>query len=103
MIRPAYRNALHLAGFAVAVFTVASPASAEEATYCLTCTGPDQTYLCRVSAGGAKPSDALKLYCVIRTAKEGNHASCSAVRGSACNGIHLMFFVTIADRSCKIH
>ena len=37
---------------------------------------------------GSRPSDALKLYCVIRTAKEGNHASCSAERGTpACNGV----------------
>src|SRR5262245_52652235 len=57
-----------------------------DATYCVTCKNPDQTYRCRVSAGGAKPNDALKLYCVIRTAKEGNHASCSAVSGANCNG-----------------
>jgi hypothetical protein len=57
----------------------------------VTCKNPDQTYLCRVTAGGAKPSDALKLYCVIRTAKEGNHASCSAVRSPSCNGIEKVY------------
>ncbi|HKA99342.1 MAG TPA: hypothetical protein VKD02_01060 [Methyloceanibacter sp.] len=62
-----------------------------DATYCVTCKNPDQTYLCRVSAGGAKPNDALKLYCVIRTAKEGNHASCSAVSGANCNGIEKVY------------
>jgi hypothetical protein len=87
----ACRKALQFAGFAVALITFGSPSSAEEATYCVTCTGPDQTYLCRVDAGGAKPSDALKLYCVIRTAKEGHHASCSAVHGSACNGIEKVY------------
>jgi hypothetical protein len=64
---------------------------AEEARYCVTCTNPDQTYICRVMAGGSKPSDALKLYCVIRTAKEGQHASCSAVRRAACNGIEKVY------------
>ncbi|MEE9590779.1 MAG: hypothetical protein V3V97_22490, partial [Hyphomicrobiaceae bacterium] len=91
MIWPACRKALQIAGFAVGLFTVASPSSAKDATYCVTCTGPDQTYRCRVDAGGSKPSDALKLYCVIRTAKEGGHGSCSAVRGSACNGIEKVY------------
>jgi hypothetical protein len=91
MIVPAYRKTLKLAGLLVGLFTVASPSSAKEATYCVTCTGPDQTYLCRVDAEGAKASDALKLYCVIRTAKEGRHASCSAVHGSSCNGIEKVY------------
>ena len=62
-----------------------------DASYCVTCKNPDQIYLCRVTAGGAKASDALKLYCVIRTAKEGNHASCSAVRSASCNGIEKVY------------
>jgi hypothetical protein len=33
------------------------PASAGEAAYCLTCTGPDRTYLCRVSGEGARQND----------------------------------------------
>jgi hypothetical protein len=57
----------------------------------VTCKNPDQTYLCRVTAGGSKPSDAFKLYCVIRTAKEGHHASCSAVRSTSCNGIEKVY------------
>ncbi len=71
--------------------TAASPALSADASYCVTCKNPDQTYLCRVNAGGAKASDALKLYCVIRTAKEGNHASCSAVRSANCNGIEKIY------------
>jgi hypothetical protein len=71
--------------------SAAAPALSADATYCVTCKNPDQTYLCRVSAGGTKASDALKLYCVIRTAKEGNHASCSAVSGANCNGIEKVY------------
>jgi hypothetical protein len=60
---------------------------AGEASYCVTCKNPDQTYLCRVSAGGSKPIDALKLYCVIRTVQEDQHSSCSAERATpSCNG-----------------
>ena len=64
------------------------PAFAREAKYCVTCKNPDQIYLCQVNAGGKKPSDALKLYCVIRTAKEGHHSSCSAEKAKGpCNGL----------------
>ena len=92
MFRAACRKATRPAVFAgCALAFVALPALAEEARYCVTCTNPNQTYVCRVTAGGAKPSDALKLYCVIRTAKEGNHASCSAVRSETCNGIEKIY------------
>jgi hypothetical protein len=61
---------------------------AADTSYCVTCKNPDQTYLCQVNAGGSRPSDALKLYCIIRTAKEGQHGSCSAERiSSGCNGV----------------
>ncbi len=69
------------------------PASAEQASYCVTCKNPDQTYRCRVDGGGSRPSDALKLYCVIRTAKEGHHASCAAAEGDSpgCHGAEKVY------------
>lgn len=86
------RSLLH-AALAACVVGWATPSSmAEEAAYCIHCSGPDQTYVCRVAAGGSKASDALKLYCVIRTAKEGHHASCAAERNSpACNGVEKVY------------
>jgi hypothetical protein len=67
-------------------------AMADEASYCVTCTGPDQTYVCKVVGEDSRPSDALKLYCVIRTAKEGHHASCSAERSSpGCKGVEKVY------------
>ncbi|MGO8840909.1 MAG: hypothetical protein ACLQF1_07190 [Methyloceanibacter sp.] len=64
------------------------PAHAGEAAFCVTCKGPDQTYLCRVTGEGIIRNDGLKLYCVIRTAKEGPHASCAARdEVSGCNGV----------------
>jgi hypothetical protein len=68
------------AGFAACLALPASPAKAGEVTYCVTCTGPDHSYFCKVVGEGSRPNDALKLYCIIRTAKEGNHASCKAKR-----------------------
>jgi len=65
-----------------------SGAGAGEAAYCVTCQGPDQTYLCRVNGEAIGRNDAVKLYCVERTAKEGGHASCGARDASAgCNGV----------------
>ena len=69
-----------------------APAHADEANYCVTCTGPDQVYRCKVTGEGSKASDAMKLYCVIRTAKEGHHASCSAENATpACGGIEKVY------------
>ena len=82
-----------LAAFAAGCVACAIPqALAGDASYCVTCKNPDQTYVCRVTGEDATPSDALKLYCVIRTAKEGNHASCSAQRSDAgCHGIEKVY------------
>jgi hypothetical protein len=87
------RKAVSLAAFAAGLSVCVLPqASAGDATYCVTCTNPDQTYLCRVDAGGAKAIDALKLYCIIRTAKEGHHGSCSVDRAAAgCNGVEKVY------------
>lgn len=73
---------------AALLFCALSVADAGEAAYCVTCKGPDQTYLCRVNGEAISRNDAVKLYCVERTAKEGGHASCGARDASAgCNGV----------------
>jgi hypothetical protein len=66
----------------------AGQALAGEASYCVTCKDPDQTYLCQVDADGVNAGDALKLYCIMRSAKEGHHGSCAAERATtSCNGV----------------
>jgi hypothetical protein len=56
--------------------------------YCVTCKKPEQTYVCRVTGEGSRLNDALKLYCIVRLAKEGKHASCRAKsRVADCDGI----------------
>ena len=73
---------------AAALLLCALPgAEAGDAAYCVTCKGPDQTYLCRVTGEEVSRSDAVKLYCVVRTAKEGGHSSCSARDASGCVGV----------------
>jgi hypothetical protein len=86
------RLLLHAAIAAGVIVWATAPSVADQAAYCVHCTGPDQTYVCKVEAGGGKASDALKLYCVVRTAKEGHHASCSAERNSpSCNGVEKVY------------
>jgi len=83
------KRARAIAGMAFATaWLSAGAAAARDVAYCVTCQGPDQTYLCRVTGADLPKSDALKLYCVIRSAKEGGHASCGARDDAAgCNGI----------------
>jgi hypothetical protein len=75
---------------AAMLFGALPGAEAGDAAYCVTCKGPDQTYLCRIA--GDVRSDAAKLYCVVRTAKEGGHASCAAREATAgCNGVEKVY------------
>lgn len=74
--------------FIAATAPVGGAAQVASTDYCVTCKGPAETYRCRVQGREATPSDALKLYCVIRTAKEGGHASCSAKKATTgCVGL----------------
>ena len=78
-------GAIGLAG--LLSFDVNSSAAGESA-YCITCTGPDQTYLCRVTGEGSSQNDVFKLYCIVRTARQGRHASCAATgSGESCHGV----------------
>ena len=79
--------------FAAAMLFCALPAAeAGDAAFCVTCKGPDQTYLCRVTGDAISRNDAAKLYCVVRTAKEGGHASCGARDATVgCHGVEKVY------------
>jgi len=63
---------------ALAILNV-SPVQADEALFCLTCTEPARSYSCKVKTPDANPGRrALRLYCIVRTAKEGGHDTCRA-------------------------
>ncbi len=81
------------AAFAAALFLCAlHGAEAGSAAFCVTCKGPDQTYLCHVTGDDVGRNDAAKLYCVVRTAKEGGHASCGAREATAdCHGVEKIY------------
>lgn len=60
---------------------------------CVVCTEPAQTYVCRVDTTSVAPdSKAMQLYCIVRTAKEGNHRACAVSRSAArCDGIEKIY------------
>lgn len=75
-------------GLAALVAFLAPPsAHAGSVEYCVTCKNPNASYRCRLQGSGVGKSDALKLYCVVRTTKEGGHASCSAKQKAGCTGV----------------
>jgi hypothetical protein len=82
---------------------LAPPALAAEASYCVTCRNPDQAYRCRVTSDGPTAADTLKLYCIIRTAQEGKHSSCSAERKTeGCGGAEKVYTFDGAAISSQI-
>jgi hypothetical protein len=93
--------AIVLAGVGLAASLLAGAgfrAQAGEAAFCVTCKGPDGTYVCKVNGDLGGQTDALKLYCVVRTAKESGHASCSARDDVAgCNGATKTFSYDVPD------
>jgi hypothetical protein len=95
----AYAVALAGAGLAVSLLAGAGfGARASETAFCVTCKGPDETYVCKVNTDVRGQADALKLYCVVRTAKEGGHASCAARDDVAgCNGVTKTYSFDVPD------
>lgn len=65
------------------------PAASEPRQYCVTCKDPDQTYICQVDSGQATPTDeGMRLFCIIRTSKDGGHRTCAVNTNSiaGCSG-----------------
>jgi hypothetical protein len=59
--------------------------------FCVSCSGPDATYLCRLPDDPNAPrGTAGQLYCITELAKKGGHKTCSVKRqagGQPCDGI----------------
>lgn len=67
---------------------LAVPASASD-SYCVSCSGPQASYLCEVTIpDGVVASQSPQLYCAYRLASDGHHASCASRRADAasCQG-----------------
>jgi hypothetical protein len=79
---------------AVVAFLSASQVNAQEA--CITCTGPDQAYLCSVEKSdkirkfASAAEKAIQFACIKEMAKIGGHATCQVRRDTdvaTCNGL----------------
>ena len=85
LIRPLL--ALFGMGVAAIASAIPTPSKAGVAEFCVACKSPNASYRCRLEGSGVTQSDAFKLYCVVRTSKEGNHASCAAKTNPKCAGV----------------
>jgi len=88
------RTILLLCGFIIGMCTVAY---AETAVFCVSCTGPEQTYVCAIEAAGAgRNAASLRLYCVVNTARDRGHQSCTVRKelADSCDGPRLDFVYT---------
>lgn len=66
---------------AVVLCLLPSAGQAAETSFCVTCSAPQKTYVCNVRTPTSNPGNkALQLYCMVKTAKDGGHRSCSATR-----------------------
>lgn len=65
--------------------------AAHAAEFCVRCSGPDQTYRCKVTGVSSQYSDAAKLFCVLQTTKQEGHAKCTASLDPACKGIEKVY------------
>jgi len=72
---------------AAAPFAAIPAAQAGSIEYCVTCKNPNASYRCRLQGSGVSQSDAFKLYCVVKTTKDGGHASCAAKKNPGCKGV----------------
>ena len=69
-------------------------ARAQETDYCISCTNPDQTYICRVTAQNGQ-SQGQQLFCIMNIARENSHDSCkAAAQQGSCSGTLVLYDVS---------
>ena len=72
-----------------------SPALADnQQDYCIKCSNPDETYICRITSKGGQ-SQGKQFLCIMNIAKDQGHDSCSATTQSgACAGVLVQYEVS---------
>lgn len=63
-------------------------ALAADSSFCVTCRGPDSTYLCQATHARGMSKSIMKYACIVQLAKSGEHESCavSHQRSDSCRG-----------------
>ncbi len=80
-----FNSASAVTAAASAVLTaVMSTAAAGATDYCVTCTGPDATYVCEVAGMSAPAATGMQgqMLCIKQLAAEGGHKTCSVLRNA---------------------
>ncbi|MEL7049000.1 MAG: hypothetical protein AAFO75_08595, partial [Pseudomonadota bacterium] len=78
---------------------VVTPRTTLSAEFCVTCSQPTATYLCKTDIGGSKFKDAgAKLFCISQLAKQFQHAKCAAKRAEHTTGC-LGKIVTLSSKN----
>ncbi len=66
--------------------------------YCITCSNPDETYICRITSKGGQ-SQGKQFLCIMNIAKDNGHDSCSATAQlGACSGVLVQYEVSPQDQ-----
>lgn len=59
--------------------------------YCIKCSNPEQTYICRIVSSGAQ-TQGKQFLCILNIAKENGHDSCTATaEGTSCSGVLVQY------------
>ncbi len=62
--------------------------------YCIKCTGPDETYVCRIVSDTPNVR-GKKLLCIMNIARENNHDSCTAsAQSTGCSGVLVQYDIS---------
>jgi len=71
-----------------------SPAIADnQQDYCIKCTNPNETYICRISSNSSQ-TQGKQLLCIMNIAREHGHDSCAATtEAHACSGVLVQYKV----------
>jgi len=100
-----FAHLLALALFAPAGLMSLAAEPAHAGQHCVTCVGPEATYLCEAQNGpGILAANGGQLACITGLAKRGGHDSCSVIRRAAakCDGLVPTVLYPGADQSDTI-
>ena len=76
----------------LSAFMTAHAASQQD--YCIKCTAPNETYICRISSNSGQ-TQGKQFLCIVNIAREYGHESCAATTQSAsCSGVLVQYEVS---------
>ncbi len=97
-MRGTFAEKITLMVFAWSLGGVSLALADNQQDYCIKCSNPDETYICRITSKGDQ-SQGKQFLCIMNIAKDNGHDSCSATAQSgACSGILVQYEVSMQDQ-----